>query len=103
MENLLFKELRNRGVIDRMTKYLQSRLDQKLSLNENYPFQIQIHNKKTNELVGVKQLNSETKDTAMPVGLRALQLTKREFQGKVEDHQFSIRYPHDTSWITPTS
>jgi hypothetical protein len=103
MENLLFKELRNRGVIDKMTKYLQSRLDQKLSLNENYPFQIQIHHKDSNELVDVKQLNSETKYKAMSEGLRALQLAKRDFVGDVADHQFSVRYPHDTSWITPTS
>ena len=109
MENLVFKELRNRGVIDRMTKYLQSRLDQKLSLNEDYDFQIQIHNKKTNELVGVKQLSSQTKTDAMGTGLRGLQLAKHNFKseypaaGDVTDHQFSVRYPHDASWITPTS
>lgn len=103
MENLLFKELRNRGVIDKMTQYLRSRQDEKLSLTENYPFQIQIHHKDSNELVAVKQLNSERKDTAMPVGLRALQLTKREFEGKVEDHQFSVRFPHDRDWIVPSS
>ena len=109
MENLVFKELRNRGVIDRMTKYLQSRLDQKLSLNEDYDFQIQIHNKKTNELVAVKQLSSATKYKAMPVGLRAIQDAKNKFKseypaaGDVADHHFSIRYPHDTSWIPPSS
>jgi hypothetical protein len=109
LENLIFKELRNRGVIDRMTKYLQSRLDQKLSLTENYDFQLQIHNNKTNELVGIKQLNSETKYKAMDIGLRAIQDAKRGFKseypkaGDVADHHFSIRYPHDSSWITPTS
>jgi len=109
MENLVFKELRNRGVIDKMTKYLQSRLDQKLSLNENYPFQIQIHKKDGNKLVDVMQLNSETKTEAMGKGLRGLQDAKRNFKSKypeagdVADHQFSVRYPHDSSWITPTS
>ena len=109
MENLVFKELRNRGVIDKMTKYLQSRLDQKLSLNENYPFQIQIHKKDGGKLVDVMQLNSETKTDAMGKGLRGLQDAKRNFKSKypaagdVADHQFSVRYPHDSSWITPTS
>ena len=109
MENLIFKELRNRGVIDRMSQYLQSRQDEKLSLTENYPFQIQIHNKKTNELVGVQQLNSERKDTAMGTGLRSLQTAKNKFKsqhpaaGDVTDHHFSVRYPHDKDWITPTS
>ena len=109
MENLIFKELRNRGVIDRMTQYLQSRLDQKLSLNEDYDFQLQIHNKKTNELVGVKQLNSETKYKAMDIGLRAIQDAKRGFiseypeAGNVGDHHFSVRYPHDTDWIPASS
>lgn len=109
LENLVFKELRNRGVIDRMTQYLQSRLDQKLSLNEDYDFQIQIHNKKTNELVAVKQLSSATKTAAMGTGLRGLQLAKHNFKseypeaGDVADHHFSVRYPHDTDWITPPS
>jgi hypothetical protein len=109
MENLLFKELRNRGVIDKMTQYLRSRQDEKLSLNEDYDFQIQIHNKKTNELVGVKQLSSKTKTDAMGTGLRGLQLAKHNFKseypaaGDVTDHHFSVRYPHDPSWITPTS
>ena len=102
LENLIFKELRNRGVIDRMTKYLQSRLDQKLSLNENYPFQIQVHKKDGNELVEVKQLNSETKYTAMAEGLRNMQLLKREYPN-VSEHHFSVRYPHDSDWIAPTT
>lgn len=32
VENLAFKELRNRGYLDKMTKYLQTRQDRKLSL-----------------------------------------------------------------------
>jgi hypothetical protein len=109
MENLIFKELRNRGVIDRMTQYLQSRQDEKLSLMENYPFQIQVHKKDGGKLVDVMQLNSETKTDAMGKGLRSLQDAKRNFKSKypeagdVADHQFSVRYPHDSSWITPTS
>ena len=102
MENLIFKELRNRGVIDKMTQYLQSRQDEKLSLNENYPFQIQIHKKDGNELVAVKQLNSETKYSAMAEGLRSMQTVKREYPN-VADHHFSVRYPHDTDWIAPSS
>ena len=102
LENLIFKELRNRGVIDRMTKYLQSRLDQKLSLNENYPFQIQVHKKDGNELVEVKQLNSETKYKAMDLGLRAIQLTKRKYPN-FREHHFSVRFPHDSDWIAPTT
>ena len=102
MENLVFKELRNRGVIDKMTQYLQSRQDEKLSLMENYPFQIQIHKKDSNELVHVKQLNSETKYTAMAEGLRSMQSLKREYPN-VGDHHFSVRYPHDKDWIAPTT
>ena len=102
MENLIFKELRNRGVIDKMTQYLQSRQDEKLSLMENYPFQIQIHKKDSNELVHVKQLNSETKYTAMAEGLRSMQSLKREYPN-VGDHHFSVRYPHDKDWIAPTT
>ena len=102
LENLIFKELRNRGVIDRMTKYLQSRLDQKLSLNENYPFQIQVHKKDGNELVEVKQLNSETKYKAMDLGLRAIQLAKRKYPD-FREHHFSVRFPHDSDWIAPTT
>jgi vacuolar-type H+-ATPase subunit I/STV1 len=102
MENLVFKELRNRGVIDKMTQYLRSRQDEKLSLTENYPFQIQIHHKDSNELVAVKQLNSERKDTAMAEGLRSMQSLKREYPN-VGDHHFSVRFPHDRDWIAPPS
>ena len=100
MENLLFKELRNRGVIDKMTQYLRSRQDEKLSLMENYPFQIQVHKKDDNKLVAVKQLTSERKDTAMAEGLRNMQLLKREYPN-VGEHHFSVRFPHDRDWIFP--
>lgn len=102
MENLIFKELRNRGVIDRMTQYLRSRQDEKLSLMENYPFQIQVHKKDDNKLVAVKQLTSERKDTAMAEGLRNMQLLKREYPN-VGEHHFSVRFPHDRDWIAPPS
>ena len=94
MENLIFKELRNRGVIDRMTQYLQSRLDQKLSLMEYTQLQIQDLNGNV-----LKTVTNERGKTFLHAEAQN-EIKKLRHEGKIKSgSDVKVRNPDDGGWI----
>ena len=98
MENLVFKELRNRGVIDRMSKYLNSRQDEKLSLLEYTQLQIQDADGKVLQTIS----NERGKYFLHNQANNAVREMRRNGKLGPKD-DIKVVDPDNPRWITPTT